>query len=202
MATDRTRTRPHVWLLVALTAGCSHASLPPPAHLPAPVLPEPSTLGADFMLQQVVRATHGEREVEFSAVVQKKGDKLTMLALTPFGTRALLIEQVGKDMRVEKYVERPMPFSPQFILHDVHRTLAVGDAETDGEHAVRQDSLQIVDTWEAGRLVARRIRGPTTDITIRYEGGHRAGEPAKRITLTNVPYGYTLSIENTAYTPL
>lgn len=88
-----------------------------------PALPRPSASPRDFMARQHVTAIVGEARAGFDAVVQKRGDELIVLGLTPFGSRAFLVKQTGDRVTFEKYVELEMPFPPEAMLRDVHQAL-------------------------------------------------------------------------------
>src|SRR3954470_380207 len=113
-------------LLCAATVGaCSHHAAPTPAGPPSPgILPPPDAIPGTFTVRQkiVARSTHGNGG--FEAVLQKQPGRLTLLGLTPYGTRAFLLEQSATGgVKLTSYVPRQLPFSPDFILMDIHRVL-------------------------------------------------------------------------------
>jgi hypothetical protein len=155
------------------------------------LLVDVGNIGADFFLQQEVHATFDKRTLIFQAVLQKKGDKLTIVTLAPDGSRAYLIEQVGKKVHSEKFVSRELPFSPWHILLDVHRCYF-------GQPAGGPDVYE--DAANGGGLTERVVkRGP---------GGEKPGETIARIAYSgdsdqvlqrrvvydNVQFGYRLEI--------
>jgi Protein of unknown function (DUF3261) len=196
--------RPWVARLCALAAVLVVAACrppPPPGSYPGELL-DPSTITRDFMLRQHAEGAYGERSVSFDAVVQKQGDTLLVLTLTPYGSRAFLVEQRGQDVRVEKFIPRELPFDPRFILLDVQRVFLMGlppGVRDDGWHRERMGEEIVRERWEAGRLherrYARRDRKPKGDVVVRYEGGWVPGERPPTIELHNEWFGYRLVLE-------
>ena len=56
-------------------------------------------------------------------MLQKAPGTLTLVGLTPYGSRAFLLQQTKGDVQFTKYVPRDMPFAPTFMLLDIHRVL-------------------------------------------------------------------------------
>lgn len=186
--------------LLLLLAACSS---PRQGHRPAVEYPGdlllPSKLGDDFMLRQRIEAEYGEREIGFEAVLQKVGDDLKLLGLTPFGSRAFLLEQKGTAVSFESYVDKPLPFPPRYILLDIQRTLQLDEVRADGTHEIPSEDEVVVETWKDGRLRERRVRRrsgePEGELVVTYEGGMAPGDPAKVTRFENGWFGYRLRIE-------
>lgn len=187
-----------------LLAACSSARQGhrPPVEYPGALLP-PSSLGADFMLRQKIDANFGEKEISFEAVLQKLGDELKLLGLTPFGTRAFLLQQNGTDVSFESYVDRPLPFPPRYILLDIQRTLHVEEVRPDGTHELDAAEEVVVERWHGGRLLERRVRrkdgAPQGELVVTYDGGMAPGDPPQKTQLKNGWFGYRLTIETTEF---
>lgn len=158
-----------------------------------------------FLARQRVTAEHPEGRSSFEAVLQSHGGELTLIGLTPFGTRAFVLRQRGTqvsfDVQVEQALER-MPFPPRYVLLDVHRTFFIGVPGAplaDGEHTHERAGEVIVERWESGRLHRRTFRrasgGPAGEIEIVYTGGMAPGEMPETIELRNGWFGYRLTIE-------
>jgi len=187
---------------VALNA-CRHAP-PPPPQLPSPAaadLPLPDAIPGAFTVRQklVARSSHGGGS--FEAVLKKSPAALTLVGLTPYGSRAFLLEQKGAEVTFTSYIPRDLPFSPTFVLQDVHRVFdaPLGAELPEGEReGVVKDSL-VRERWHQGRLQFRSYgpREPATAppiVTIAYEGTGPAGLPA-HVLLTHQTLGYTLVVE-------
>jgi hypothetical protein len=198
-----------------LLASCAPAA-PPPA--PAPRLSErgypgvlhaPSSYPGDFLDEQKVSATYGDKSVSFEAVVQKQGDEMIILGRTPFGSRAFLLKQKGTEVSFEAYVDREMPFPPRYMLLDVHRALlagiaAPGAALSDGMHTLAREEELVTERWEGGRLRERRFRRasgePAGEIVIVYDGGMGADRaPPRRLSFSNGWFGYRLEITTSSH---
>jgi len=191
---------------VALVTACGGAPSRPRSY--PGVLHAPSTLGADFLTRQRIVATYQDQRVSFDAVVQKRADTLTLLGLTPFGSRAFLLEQRGGAVRFVSYVPRDLPFPPRNILIDVHRVFFFGIAPrgralSDGAHVATREGEIVRERWSAGRLVERRFTrasgDPRGEIAIRYQGGAPPNGAARRIDLANGWFGYRLVIDTLAF---
>lgn len=173
--------------------------MPVVAH-PGTLLPTSEIRGA-FMFRQRVEAHYPGREVSFDAVLQKRGDTLTLLGLTPFGTRAFVLEQRGTDVSFTSHMPGELPFPPRYMLLDIHRTLFIGASGatvSEGERTSTRDGEEIREVWRAGRLMERHFRRvdgvPAGTIDIRYEGGMEGDSPPRTIEFRNGWMGYSLTI--------
>jgi len=192
-------------LTLGLGAGIACAPPVPPGTYPGELL-NPKSVAQDYVIRQHIEGRYGERNVAFDAVVQKQGDVLLVLTLTPYGSRAFLVEQTGLDVRVEKFVPRDLPFDPSFILLDVQRTFMMGLPDgplDDGWHKARMGDELVRERWLGGKLherrYARRDRKPKGDVVVAYEGGYVPGERPPNITLTNEWFGYTLTLQTSDF---
>jgi hypothetical protein len=167
----------------------------------------------DFLMRQKLQGAWQDQKFSFEAVIQAQGGKLTVIALTPFGTKAFLLEQTGMDVSFEKFVDREMPFPPEYILQDIHRAflydaeLPWGVAGADGANEADVHDEHVVDQYEGGRLVSRtfaRVDGyPAGEITVAYDDdGMVEGKPPKHILFRNGWFGYELKIKTVDYRPL
>lgn len=79
-----------------------------------------------FLVRQRIQAIapDGKRH-EFQAVVQYQAGELTVLVLTPYGSRALTIVQRGETLEIETFGSEKMPFDPRRLLIDVHQVFFV-----------------------------------------------------------------------------
>jgi len=194
--------------LVLSIAGCATGpSRPPMTEGAYPgTLADSSTLPNGLFLRQRIDARFGERTMSFSAVLQVDGGKLSLLALTPYGTRAFLIEQIGQDIRFTPYVDRELPFPPRFILIDVHRAVFFRLGEpapaSDGERTFEHEGERITERWRAGKLLERRFERldhePKGVLRVRYGQGYGPSEIAENLEIDNAWFGYELSIRTLA----
>lgn len=164
-------------------------------------------LDGEFLARQKLDGTFGERKFAFEAVLQLRGGTLTVLGLTPFGTKAFVLTQTGTEVDFQPLIDREMPFPPEYILQDIHRAwlwgarLPWGNAPPTGQEQARAEVAgeAVTETWTANGLVRRsfeRLDGePAGEIRIDYIGGHRQGRPAKEAVLHNGWFGYDLRIQ-------
>jgi hypothetical protein len=199
----------------ATAIGCARHPPPPPltAGEPPPTaadLPLPDRIPGDLTLRQKLTAQSTQGGGTFETILQKRPDLLRVLGLTPFGTRAFLLEQRGHQVTFTSYIPRDLPFPPTFMLLDIHRVFDVwlaGPPPTDGDRSGTVGDEQISERWQAGRLVQRifnRSRNltpaqPASTVTITYTGQVQPNASpgvAADIVLANDHFGYRLSIHN------
>lgn len=201
----------HVLYWAALgCSGCAHATPPPSASDPVEETPpdawiDPATMPRDFLWRQRLTTTYGEHRYRFEAVLEKSGSTLRILFLTPYGTRALLIEQAHGQVHTEYFIPQRLPFPPERILGDVHRAYFRGfdgRLPLNGTNEYRDHAEMFEDTWQSGRLVQRVARAaapgnasPEKRVTIAYTPGFVPGPPPAQVVLTNGWHGYQILIE-------
>lgn len=195
-----------VSVLVVLLASCGGAQPPPPG--PPPEYPgtlrDPSTfssppgLGDAFALEQRVRVEYLDDAQEFRAVLQLTGDRLVLVGFGPHGGRGFVLEQNGAEVEFESHLPEELPFPPEFMLHDIQRVWFRGlqGPLPDGEHREIIDGEEVVERWDAGRLMERtfrRIDGePPGVLRATYEGGLGGDGPPAVVRWDNVWFGYRL----------
>lgn len=179
-----------------------------PARFPGE-LASMERVAGDFLARQRVETRWRGRDVAFDAVLQKKGATLTLVGMTPFGTRAFTLVQTGTEVRFESHLDRDLGLDPRNILLDVHRAFFLGlpdSPRADGEHAAEIAGEEIHERWQGARLEERRFRRldgkPKGTITVTYEGGMANGIPPSKVTLDNGWYGYRLTVTTLSYSPL
>lgn len=184
-------------LALALVAACSPATVPSdlttrlrPQDYPGS-LRAPAAAGADFMYRQRVTAQWKDLERGFDAVLQKQGDRMQLIGLTPMNTPAFVITHDPTGLEFENRTKQLLPFPPRFILLDVQRVFFPWPATLDGER-IEEDRAD-------GHLVERRFRRadgkPPGVIRIRYEGWEAGANAPRRAVLDNGWFGYRLIIE-------
>jgi hypothetical protein len=191
-------------LVLAVACGCGPQPSPhsrPAADAYPGELLDSSALPDGLFVRQRIAAKYGKRDLSFSAVLQTDQGTLSLLALTPYGSRAFSVEQRGQRVSFQRFVDQELPFPPRFILLDVHRTLFIGlpgAPLADGVHEGERSGERIVERWQNARLLERtftRLDGrPKGAVRIAYQGGMSAGEIPARIDLDNGWFGYRLAI--------
>jgi hypothetical protein len=166
-----------------------------------------STLATDMLLQQRVTATWGEDgQRGFDAAIQKQGDTLTVIGISPMGSVGFAMILRGTTVELRNDTMQDLPFPPRFILLDVQRTFYpwLGPGPSDGTREGNVFGERVHETWSHGRLAERRFQRldgqPKGDIVITYDW---TDEPADRLAprhtvLHNGWFGYRLSIDTHA----
>lgn len=186
-------------LLLGLLLSCAGARPVTPMPEYPGVLVRPSQLPGDFMRTQKLVARFGEDSHSLEAVLQKKGDDLTLVALSPFRTRLFVLEQHGLEVKFTSYLPREMPFPPRYILYDVERVYfraLPGAPLADGEHTAVLDGESVREVWAAGRLLERDFTRPDLKgrIAITYQPGMAGDISPPLIEIDDGWAGYQLTI--------
>lgn len=193
--------------LVVLLAACQASPPPPPrladAEYPGRLLP-PTALSHDVLWQQRVTAHWGEGEQRgFDAAVQKQGDTLSVLGLSPMGSVGFAIRLRGDTIDLQNQTDLDMPFPPRFVLLDVQRTffpwLPAAPTPPDGTSSAVVGDERVTETWRDGQLQQRRFERtdgrPAGAITIDYTWGNSGQLAPSSVQLDNGWLGYRLTID-------
>ena len=189
------------WLALA-ACGCS---APPPLPVCHARL---SADDPDFVLRQSLRFTHAEQTHTVDAVLQKRGETLTLVALAPWGGKAFSIVRTGAQVDFQRHVPADrLPVDPHRVLHDVDRALfcRVATSPTDGDVQRRDDDQTITERWEAGLLRARTFQPTHPDLNSRgvvrvdYHPGWAPDAAPPDMTLTNEWFGYRIELSTLDY---
>jgi hypothetical protein len=194
-------------LMLCLLGACAGCAKPPATKTQLPSVSAGGVLRATeditvppFVVEQRLKGTYGQREFTVDCVVQFAGNKVTVVGLTPFGTRAFAIEQVGTRVTFQKFIDRELPIEPADVLYDVHRVFFRALAgQGDGVRESPDASDLVRETWQDGHLVERRfqsLEGPVSNLVVVTFEGAPAPVIAPIVRLTNAAYGYTLELEN------
>lgn len=159
--------------------------------------------GPDFLARQRLKGSARGREFGGEVVLQKQGETLTLIGLTPFGTKAFVARQVGGAVTYQALApEGALPFPPRFMLLDINRALFIGlpgAPLADGTHQGERAGEAITERWQGGALVERRFARmdgrPGGEIVIAYEGGLRPGEAPPTQRLESGWFGYSIRVE-------
>jgi hypothetical protein len=193
-------------LLACRTTGAVAPPPPQPGAVDSGRLVPTQELAPDFSLRQRIEGRYGDKAVPaIDAVLQLRAGHLQLVALTPFGTRALVIHQRGTEITTEAFIDKDKlpPLDPKDILRDIHRVLFRGlfvgkAAPAGGVHTGRDGDDDVVETWRAGQLQTRTFAAPGTAadapaVRIEFEGKGELVAPTVR--LTNLRLGYQLVIK-------
>ena len=202
------RSAPLLTLSLLVTAGCqsprSGGLLS--AEYPGTLQP-PTALAVEAVWQQHVVASwqgaSGEpQERGFDAALQRRGDTLVVVGLSPVGAVGFAVTQEADRVSVVNHIPEQMVIPPRFILLDVQRAFfpwsdeAISDG--DGEVVTVRDGERITERFVAGRLAERsfaRTSGePAGVVHIDYEWSDAAWALPERAVLNNHWFGYRLTI--------
>ncbi|MDX2019522.1 MAG: DUF3261 domain-containing protein [Deltaproteobacteria bacterium] len=160
----------------------------------------------NFEWRQTIKADYpnpkqpGTREAAtLEVVLQKQGNVLTMVGLTPMGTRAFVARQQGVTVTSDTQPNK-LPFPAALVFLDVNRSLFVGIGPTalaNGWHTQSSHGVDIKDLWRGGLLIDREMFDAqfNSKLSIRYSPGYKAGMAPDTLVLTNHRFGYSLTIK-------
>ncbi|HEY6876444.1 MAG TPA: DUF3261 domain-containing protein [Polyangiales bacterium] len=185
-----------LWLLSACAAKAPPEPVVPAYGMGGVLIPTDRITSPPFLVQQHIKGVYQGGEVSIDCVVQFKDKKLTVLGLTPFGTRAFSIEQTGTNVKFEKYVERDMPVQPEMVLYDIHRVFFRGLPA--GQSQGQDHSDQVTELQSGDYVIERRFQsmeGPTNLVVITFDGPP-APVVAPHVKIANTAFAYSLDIDN------
>jgi hypothetical protein len=199
-------------LVVVVMMGCAPRATQPPdpsqMRYPGEFAAGAELTGRrDFMTRQALVGKYGEREFHGEVVVQKVGDKVTLIGVTPFGTKAFVVQQDASGVKGQEIIKGTLPFPPAFMLLDVHRSLFIKLAEGTGDaRAGERGGEAMTEAWQGERLMRRTYqrldRRPKGTITVEYVGGMVGDEPPKVMRLDNGWFGYSVEITTVSWQAL
>lgn len=196
-------------LACSLSVACSSAPRPvrsQPLGADYPWrLRDPSELEGNFMWEQRLTAQSSHSGGSLRVAVQKRGNNLTVVGLTPFSTKAFVLTQDGQSIDFQSFTDRELPFPARFILIDIQRTwLNLGNGSTrprTGVETFALDGETVRQTWQSGRLIERRFARqdgvPLGEVVIVYTDWQANGMP-RLARVDNWWFGYRLDVETLA----
>ncbi|MFT7678622.1 MAG: hypothetical protein ACI8QC_002616 [Planctomycetota bacterium] len=167
------------------------------------VLRAANALELDVVWRQRVTAYWGEGESHgFDAVVQRFGDTLTILGMSPTGAVGFSIVLEDGEVALTNNMPDELPFPPRNVLLDVQRAFYPWLAS--GQLAGQVDGEAITEVWTDGKLTRRtfvRLDGqPKGGLNIRYQWGPEDWAIPAITHFDNGWFGYRLEIETQAET--
>jgi hypothetical protein len=169
--------------LLAMVASC-HTTRPQPlagADYPGTLFP-PSVLATEAAWQQTVTATwqipgQPTKEQSFLAALQRQGDQLTVVGLSPMGTVGFFIKHSPNNIEMQNNMRRELAIPPRFILLDIQRAFYpwLGKSLDNGERVGPVAGEEVIEVWDGQRIQERSFRrldkSRTGLITVSYEWG-------------------------------
>lgn len=191
--------------LPALLLSLAACALPkPPVEVPfeddsALLVPTDQLSTPPFVVVQRVHGRLGTQDIAFECTIQLAHGKLTLTGMTRYGTRAFLVEQVGKAVQSQAFELDEVGLEPVQVLYDIHRAFFRGlrAPQTRGEHELVEGDQAVREFWWRGHVVERSFHSLDTSsslVMIRFEGAP-APVIAPRMRVNNLHYSYWLEIE-------
>jgi hypothetical protein len=178
-------------LAVSLALGACAVSPPksPDAAAAARPLVAPATLGGDRVVNQVVRAAYGARELTFNCVVTVKNRSMTLVGLNALGVRLFTVRYDGTRVEAETAPAMQGPLMPERLLADLQLVFwplaSLDKSLRDGGWQLSEPSSGIRRLRRGEHLVAE-VHYASVDA---WSG---------RSWLVNFEHGYSLQIDSQA----
>jgi hypothetical protein len=180
-------------LLALALASCQHWPFGSRALRKCPGdIASTESLAGDFLLRQSVRVERGDSAWSLQLVSQLHEGELRLIGLDPLGVELFTLRQRGRELEVTALPPPMLEIPPENLLRDLHRIRfrRVGAPGSNGTlHAIRGD-VEIVETWDAGRLVRRDFRSAERDRLRRAEVVFSQTGEAQRASIENFSCGY------------
>ncbi|MEO1230879.1 MAG: DUF3261 domain-containing protein [Myxococcota bacterium] len=188
------------WLVLTLALGGSSCRASQADFRAPPVeVRSPSAYPEDFSWRQTVTVSYGEKASRtFDGVLEKVGDRLRLVGLTPVGTVIFVAEAEGSEVRFENRTGEALPFDGEHILLDVQRVFFpwLEGPFADGQRSGEVDGIEVRERVEDGGLVERIFSD--ADGTLALVRFLEPGSPPPRSVLIGRRFGYQLDIETLA----
>jgi Protein of unknown function (DUF3261) len=180
--------------LMVCSAGCAiRYEVSPGSTRIAPglelLLPTPRELGYSIEATQLITAHFADKVQVFQAYVSVSPEKITLIALDPFGNRALTVIATDDAIHTEEAPIVPTVLRPENILADlaiVYWPASSIRRRLDGTSASLYDD-------ESERKISVN---DGEVVLVEYESPHEHSW-AKRAHLHNIAYGYVLDLQST-----
>jgi hypothetical protein len=152
-------------------------------------IPTGRELGYSIEVTQLITAHYGDRVQVFQAYVGVSPEKITLIALDPFGNRALTVTATDDAIHTEAAPIVPTMLHAENILADL--TIVYWPASAIRHRLVGTSASLYDDQSE------RKINVDGREVVhVIYESPHEHSW-AKRAHLHNVAYGYELDLQST-----
>ena len=183
------RTAAVCWPWIALLALCACVSAPPNPARPARPLVAPATLGAERIVNQVVRGAFGSRELTFNCVVTVKDGAMTLIGTNSLGLRLFTIRYDGKIVQSEMAPAMQEPLLSEKLLADLQLVFWPSGILIE---PLRQAGWQLTEPASG----IRRLRRGEQLVA---EAHYSSTDPwSGRSWLVNFEFGYSLQIDSQA----
>jgi hypothetical protein len=152
-------------------------------------IPTGRELGYSIEATQLITAHYGDRVQVFQAYVGVWPEKITLIALDPFGNRALTVTATDDAIHTEAAPIVPTMLHAENILADL--TIVYWPASAIRRRLVGTSASLYEDPSE------RKINIDGREVVnVRYDSPHEHSW-AKRAHLHNIAYGYELDLQST-----
>jgi hypothetical protein len=152
-------------------------------------IPTGRELGYSIEVTQLITAHYGDRVQVFQAYVGVSPEKITLIALDPFGNRALTVTATNDGIHTEAAPIVPTMLHAENILADL--TIVYWPAAAIRRRLVGTPASLYDDQGE------RKIEVDGREVVnVVYESPHEDSW-AKRAHLHNIAYGYELDLQST-----
>ena len=165
---------------------------------------------SNFMLRQKLLGSFRGQDFHGEVIIQKLAGELTIIALTPFGSKAFAIKQTSERIDSVSFIPQQLVFPPELMVLDIHRSLFIGSNKSDkpqnGVINFVYKGVGIRETWNKGQLKQRlffaKNKPKTVEFTINYGEGMHDFIPPAEIELFDHRIGYRIRVITSHFEPL
>jgi len=150
------------------------------------------SLTGDFLLRQSVRIHADDSTWSLRLISQLRGGELRLIGLDPLGVKLFSLIQRGRKVESDALPPPLLEIPPENLLRDLHRIrfLRVAEPGSDGVARARIDDLEIVESWEAGRISRRSFSRATGERSRDAEVVFSRVDDAERAAVENFACRY------------
>lgn len=175
-------------------------------------LPPLEQVKTNFIARQKLSGKFRDQEFQGEVIVQKLFGELTIIALTPFGSKAFVIKQTKDRIEATSLMPQELFFPFEFMVLAIHRSLFIGHGKAeklqhiDGKISFFYKGIRIHEIWREGKLIERHFftkQEPSTlEFSIHYGEGMKGIILPPQIDMIDHRIGYQIQVQTVQFQQL
>jgi hypothetical protein len=165
-----------------------------------PLLPA-GAMQPDIFYEQNIEVSWPDGSQRFQAVLQKVNEELSIVAMNPAGQPAFRISLKDGKVSEEYFIDRRLPFPPEFIVSDVQKAFypwfPAPEAERPTDRETERVGMRIEERYVDGKLHQRIFSYPNVPerepTVVSYDWNVDGDVP--QVTVDNVRFDYSIEVE-------
>ena len=180
-------------LAILASGGCGHLPFAPRAMRECPgAIRSTDEIAGDLRLDLRLLVRSEKVDTALRLAVEKRGDALVLVGLSPLGAVLFSVRQTGTDTEVEALPAALLEIPPENVLRDLHRVhflTASTPLAANGTSDVVRDDTRITEHWQGGTLRSRtfeRVNGrPRGQVVVDF-----VAKPAEGLSEARIHNGW------------